>query len=429
VGPEEGTAYLNLARIATLRGELPQAARLLDDAWEIQRKWGLRGLAADVLEAEANLLRESGDPAAGERYAAPAPPTSSWARRSRSTAWRRRKRSTSRGRSEIDRAERAVLEVLDRARHGDRSEAIASALSRSARSGCAGKPREGDRAAEGGARSLRRPRPVLPDVRRRAVARVGRRPRSGSSALRLAAEMDYAGLVARVRAATAPAVDEAAAPLPGRLHPSSADLTVRLLGPVEVYRDEDRKIPASAWRLRRALKVFCYLAAARNHRATKSRIARRRLGRPRAARSSSGNFHPTISFLRKALNHGHGVAKNFILCEGGAYALNPTTGTTSTSIASERHPRTPPATRRRRATSRPSRSAYDDAIALYRGPFLEEDDEEWVEAPQTALRVLLDAALRELADVHASLGRAEEAIAPLERLVERHPRTKAPRSR
>ena len=420
VGPEEGTAYLNLARIATLRGELPQAARLLDDAWEIQRKWGLRGLAADVLEAEANLLRESGDPAAGERYAAAraayvelgqTEPLDSLAEEEALDLARR---------SEIDRAERAVLEVLDRARHGDRSEAIASALL------TLGEIRVRGGSPEKAIEPLKEARDRFAALGRSYqtcaaglwLASAGDRE-AEASALRLAAEMDYAGLVARVRAATAPAVDEAAAPLPGRLHPSSADLTVRLLGPVEVYRDEDRKIPASAWRLRRALKVFCYLAAARNHRATKSRIADAVWADARRA-VVERNFHPTISFLRKALNHGHGVAKNFILCEGGAYALNPDY---RYDVDVDRFERTLHAARDQKTKGdlEASRSAYDDAIALYRGPFLEEDDEEWVEAPQTHYESLLDAALRELADVHARLGRAEEAIAPLERLVERHP--------
>src|SRR5262249_40617348 len=70
VGPQEGAAYLNLVRIATIRGEYTRASLLLGDAAEIARKLRLPSLAADVLEAEGNLLRESGDfDAAAERYA------------------------------------------------------------------------------------------------------------------------------------------------------------------------------------------------------------------------------------------------------------------------------------------------------------------------------------------------------------------------
>jgi len=190
-----------------------------------------------------------------------------------------------------------------------------------------------------------------------------------------------------------------------------------------VYRDEDRKIPASAWRLRRALRVFCYLAAARHHRATKSRIADAVWAdarRPVVER----NFHPTISFLRKALNHGHAVPKNFILCEGGAYALNPDY---RYDVDVDRFERGIHDARDHKARGElePALGAYQDAIALYRGAFLEEDDEEWIEAPQAHYESLLDAALRESADLHAQLGRPEGSLPLLERLVERNPSDQA----
>src|SRR6266571_2835405 len=70
LGPEEGTAYLNLARIATLGGDYARAASLLADAHEIAQRLQLQGLLADVLEEEGNLCRERGDlEAARELYA------------------------------------------------------------------------------------------------------------------------------------------------------------------------------------------------------------------------------------------------------------------------------------------------------------------------------------------------------------------------
>jgi ATP/maltotriose-dependent transcriptional regulator MalT len=69
LGPEEGAAYLNQARIATLQGRCARASTLLGQAREIARKWRLQGLLADVLEADGNLCRQRGDlEAAGERY-------------------------------------------------------------------------------------------------------------------------------------------------------------------------------------------------------------------------------------------------------------------------------------------------------------------------------------------------------------------------
>jgi DNA-binding SARP family transcriptional activator len=186
-----------------------------------------------------------------------------------------------------------------------------------------------------------------------------------------------------------------------------------------VYRDADAKIPASAWRLKRALKVFCFLAAARNHRATKDRVAD-------AVWSDSPqsvierNFHPTISFLRRALNQGHAVAKNFVLCEGGAYSLNPAYRYEIDAIAFDRAV----------AAARMARSqgdaaaaiaAYRDAIALYRGAFLEDDDDPWVAAPRAHFETLLDAALREGAELLVRQSSPEQAVPLLERLVERNP--------
>src|SRR4029453_10699423 len=96
----------------------------------------------------------------------------------------------------------------------------------------------------------------------------------------------------------------------------------RLLGPVEVYRDPAQKIPPRAWKIHRALHLFCYLVAARDHRASKDRVADALWGEVRLS-TIEKNFHPTISMLRRALNHGHNVPKHFILYEGNAYRLNP----------------------------------------------------------------------------------------------------------
>ena len=71
LGPEYATAALNVARIETLRGAMQDAAGHLDDALEISRKFNLKALRGDVLEAQGNLLRETGDAeGARARYAA-----------------------------------------------------------------------------------------------------------------------------------------------------------------------------------------------------------------------------------------------------------------------------------------------------------------------------------------------------------------------
>ena len=62
LGPEEGTAYLNLARIATLEGRWTRASVLLGEACEIARKWRLQGLLADARSlAQVNASRAPRD--------------------------------------------------------------------------------------------------------------------------------------------------------------------------------------------------------------------------------------------------------------------------------------------------------------------------------------------------------------------------------
>src|SRR5438093_189809 len=156
------------------------------------------------------------------------------------------------------------------------------------------------------------------------------------------------------------------------------DLHVGLVGPTEVYRTPGRPIPASAWKIRRALQIFCYLASSRGRRATKDRIVDALWGDARLSVIDK-NFHPTISFLRRALNFGHNVPKNFIVCERGAYLLNPDY---RYDLDTERFETLVRSARGRKAAgqARQAVADYEAALALYRGPFLEEEYEEWAEA-------------------------------------------------
>jgi DNA-binding SARP family transcriptional activator len=192
------------------------------------------------------------------------------------------------------------------------------------------------------------------------------------------------------------------------------DLTVNMLGRVEVYRDELRQIPASAWVLKKALKILCYLGSARDHRATKDRIIDTFWKDARPGLIDK-NFHPTISYLRKALNFSHNVSKNFILFEKGAYLLNPAykwridTDVFERAVAEARR-------RTRTGDRKGALLSYREAIDLYRGEFLEEDYDEWVEAPRSRYRDLLGAALVEAGALHRAAGSLEETRECYERL-------------
>jgi tetratricopeptide (TPR) repeat protein len=94
----------------------------------------------------------------------------------------------------------------------------------------------------------------------------------------------------------------AAAPLVVESVPCpTVDLTINLLGPVDIYRDPLRPFAADAWTTRRAKEIFCYIVAQRQRRASKDLIIDTFWGESEFDLIAK-NFHPTISHIRKALN-------------------------------------------------------------------------------------------------------------------------------
>jgi LuxR family maltose regulon positive regulatory protein len=454
VGPEEGAAYLNLARIALLRGEHAEAAALLSDAREIAHKLRLRALAADVLEAEGTLLRESGDlKGAAERYA------------------RARDEFTGLGRLDLlpglaeeegirlaldgraDEAERTIAPLVEQARAEPARPEQAGAERRDperlgsallAAGEIAARAGENERAvarlgeaAEIFSR-LDRSYPSCLAHGWLALAALRRGDRTHAreataTALALSARHDYAAALRRIASADAgfarwlqettgapPALVEKAAPVAaGTPKTDAADLTVRLFGPVEVYRDREHAIPPRAWKIRRALTIFCYLAASRDRRAGKERIIEALWGDARLSVIEK-NFHPTISFLRRALNDGHAVPRHFILFERGAYRLNPAY---RYDIDTERFEGGLRAgrDRARAGDAAGALAAWDAALPLYRGPFLEEDYDEWAEGPRTHYERLYSDALKEAGRLHVERGDPEAGLGWLRRAVELDP--------
>lgn len=441
VGPQEGAAYLNLVRIATIRGEFTRASLLLGDAAEIARKLRLPSLAADVLEAEGNLLRESGDFAASaERYA------------------RARRLFTELGQTEVVRnidEESAILA----ARNGsfDEAEDLGSSV--------VAQWKELDD-PEGMASSLL----ALGEIRVRAgraeealaplsdsaerYATLGRSYQeflarlwlafaffktgdtdeakaAAARAIALAARFDYRAPLMRVAgldegflellggiekapaylAQPASRTEAARAARPTPHARKAADLTVRLLGPIEVFRDAEKKIPAAAWKIRRSLEMFCFLASSRNRRASKDRLMDALWANARPSVIEK-NFHPTISFLRRALNHGHRISKNFILFERGAYLLNPAYRYEIDTESFEEGVRTARG-RVQRGDPEGAIAAFTEALGLYSGPFMEENYSDWVEIVRTNLETLRRSALKELSDLHLQSGDPEIGIARL----------------
>jgi LuxR family maltose regulon positive regulatory protein len=439
VGPEEGAAYLNLARIAILRGEHAGAAAFLADAREIAQKLRLRALGADVLEAEGTLLRETDQvEAALERYAGARDEFTGLGRLDLLPGLAEEEGILHAMAGRPEQAARVVAPVVDGARADVRDrERLASALLAA-----------GEIAARGG-----RDRTAMPLLEEAAsifaglqraypwclargwlalaARRCGDRPRAeaaAAEALALSARHDYAAALRRIAAADgefgrwlqarAGAPPELAAPEEPRADAATtdaADLTVRLFGPVEVYRDREHAIPPRAWKIRRALTIFCYLAASRDRRASKERIIEALWGDARLSVIEK-NFHPTISFLRRALNDGHAVPRHFILFERGAYRLNPAYRYDIDIERFEGGVRTA-RDRARAGDAAASLAAYDAALPLYRGAFLEEDYDEWAEGPRSHYERLFSEALKEAGRLHLERGDREAGLGWLQRAV------------
>ena len=460
-GPEEGAAYLNLSRIARLQGDCVRAASLLGDAREIARKRRLQGLLADALEEEGNLSRERGDlESAGRCYA------------------RARAAFSDLGRPDLlDNlsGEEAIL-AARRGNHGEAETLAAGAVARRRDAGDAaglasallalGEVRVCARAASRAIRALAEAAAWfssngrayeecmarlwlalarhLDRDRQRAVAQALR-------ALEIAALHDYRAPVLRIAALDADFRDllSSLAEAPGYLHMTAAghpatggigdagkssvtvgaagatgdpsreaDLTVRLLGPVEVRHDAGDLIPDDPV-VRRALGAFCYLAVARDHRATREQLAEALWGNGRPP-SAQRNIHSAISLLRRSLNHGRNVPKSFIRCERGAYHLNPAYRYDIDVETFEDLVRRA----RRKASGHDAAGALADyaaALSLRRGPLMDGEEDDWIGAPRAYYEALHLAALHEAADILPNRADAGSAATFYRIIGERNP--------
>lgn len=176
------------------------------------------------------------------------------------------------------------------------------------------------------------------------------------------------------------------------------DLAINMLGPVEIFRDPTG-MEKEVWRLSKALHILCYLCSRRNHRAPKDTLVDL-FWSDAEADTVAKNFHPTISHMRKALNAGHVVKKDFVQYREGAYLLNPQY---RFRLDTEEFERLLGEAREARRTGSSDEAAghLAKAIKLYRGDFLEEFYYNWIEELQSYYRDLYLEALKELIAYHS----------------------------
>src|SRR4030095_10899525 len=176
-----------------------------------------------------------------------------------------------------------------------------------------------------------------------------------------------------------------------------ADLTINLLGPVEILREFGRSLAADAWTTRRARDILCFVASRRHRRASKDTIIDTFWGEtdPDVVEK---NFHPTVSHIRKALNSNQPLKQNFLIYRDGDYQLNQEY---SYRIDTEEFDRLLAAGEdaRRARQFENCINAYEAAAALYRGEFIQGSYETWVEEQRAYYREQFLRVLEALAGV------------------------------
>jgi len=155
------------------------------------------------------------------------------------------------------------------------------------------------------------------------------------------------------------------------------DLTLKLLGHVEIYRDPTRHFAPDAWTTRRARDIFCFIASSRHRRVEKD-VVIDTFWAESELEVVEKNFHPTISHIRKALNSRQTFKQNFLVFRDGAYQLNPEL---SYSIDTEdfENQILEAEKAKRENDAEHLRASLEAAHNLYRGEFMAGVYDDWAE--------------------------------------------------
>jgi DNA-binding SARP family transcriptional activator len=162
---------------------------------------------------------------------------------------------------------------------------------------------------------------------------------------------------------------------------SLTDLTIRLLGHPEIFRDPNKPFAPDAWTTRRARDILFYIAASKQRRVAKDVLIDAFWPDDDPAVIEK-NFHPTISHIRKALNSRQSLKQNFIVFREGAYQLNPELSYSIDTEEFERRIAEAEAAKRAK-DNEAFRRALESAYSVYRGEFMSGVYEEWAEERRT----------------------------------------------
>lgn len=165
---------------------------------------------------------------------------------------------------------------------------------------------------------------------------------------------------------------------------SLVDLTINMLGPVEIVRDPARPLAGDAWTTRRARDILCFIASRPHHRTAKDTIIDTFWGES-DLEIVEKNFHPTVSHIRKALNSNQLLKQNFIVYRDGDYQFNPEFSYRIDTEQFDQLIADGEEARRERSFDR-CIDCYEQAIRFYRGEFMQGSYEPWVEEQRSYYR-------------------------------------------
>lgn len=156
-----------------------------------------------------------------------------------------------------------------------------------------------------------------------------------------------------------------------------ADLTINVLGPVNIFREADKPFAPDAWTTRRARDIFCLISTSKNRRVAKDILIDIFWGAEDPA-AVEKNFHPTISHIRKALNSRQSFKQNFVVFRDGAYQLNPELKYAIDTEDFETHIAAAEKAKREKDNEL-LRASLERAAEIYKGDFLEGSYEDWAD--------------------------------------------------
>lgn len=407
--PQEAIGHLNVARLHLYRGEFDETEKHLERSLELCQLYNMRLLRGEIFEAYGNFYREKQDVARADEYYERALTAYEDAEVDVSTKELDEERAafyTSRG--ELSRA-RSILEKLieARTRQGNKS-GVNTALLRLYQIDLIEKKTDGivenieqivEYFKEQGQYYYEAVSSMLLAEARFAIGSTRESMEAAKRTLDLSARFDYdywLGCEIR-RNPEIFNIDEIKERLPADLRNELdrgevvaitqpeispvtqvvTDLTVKVLGHPDIFRDLEKPFAPDAWTTRRARDIFCYIATSKQRRVAKEVLIEAFWPGEDPAVVEK-NFHPTISHIRKALNSRQSLKQNFIVFRDGAYQLDPQH---SYFIDTEEFERliAMAETAKREKDNRSFRESLEKAYELYRGEFMSGSYDRWAE--------------------------------------------------